>query len=103
VERLAVEVYRKEPTNPAYVSDVRILNLQKESDAPGAARAMESLNVEQLQEPSIAAAYYDDYHNSHVRVASSMKFYAKQKSFFRGARLQSVLALGVKIIQAKKA
>jgi hypothetical protein len=47
---------------------------------------MESLNVEQLQEPSIAAAYYDDYHNSHIRVASSMK----------------IMPLGVKTIQAKK-
>lgn len=55
-QRLAVEVYRKEPANPAYVSTYAF-SIYKKGDAPGAARIMESLNVEQLQEPSIAAYY----------------------------------------------
>jgi predicted Zn-dependent protease len=54
--RIAAEVYRKNPSNPAYATTYAYSLLSK-GNAPAAAKVMSSLTQEQLRDPSISAYY----------------------------------------------
>jgi thioredoxin-like negative regulator of GroEL len=54
--RLAAEVYRKAPSNPAYATTYAY-SLLTQGDAKGALKVLDLLTPEQLREPSVSAYY----------------------------------------------
>jgi hypothetical protein len=54
--RIAADVYRKEPSNPAYATTYAYSLLSK-GDAEGAGKVMSSIGEEQLRDPAISAYY----------------------------------------------
>jgi hypothetical protein len=54
--RMAADLYRKSPTNPAYVTTYAY-SLLTNSNAKEAAKTMNSLTAEQLRDPAISAYY----------------------------------------------
>jgi hypothetical protein len=54
--RIAADVYRKVPTNPAYVTTYAYSLLTK-GDAKGAAKVMTSLTPDELRDPAVSAYY----------------------------------------------
>ena len=55
-QKTAADLYRKEPTNPAYITTYAYSLLTK-GDAKTAARVMNSLTPDQLRDPSVSAYY----------------------------------------------
>jgi hypothetical protein len=55
-QKIAREIYEKEPANPAYVSTYAFA-LHAQGEAKKAAKVMEALTPEQLRQPEIAAYY----------------------------------------------
>lgn len=55
-QRIAREIYEKEPANPAYVSTYAFA-LHAQGDTKKAMKVMEALTAEQLRQPEIAAYY----------------------------------------------
>jgi hypothetical protein len=55
-QKMAADLYHKEPTNAAYVATYAYSLLTK-GDANGAAKVMNSLTPEQLRDPSVSAYY----------------------------------------------
>src|SRR4029077_17195416 len=55
-QKMAADLYHKEPTNAAYVATYAYSLLTK-GDAKGAAQVMHSLTPEQLRDPSVSAYY----------------------------------------------
>jgi len=54
--RIAADVYRKRPSNPAYATTYAYSLLSK-GDAKGAGKIMSSLTAEQLRDPAVSAYY----------------------------------------------